>query len=46
MTKNPSIANKEMVVGEALNIMNRKKITSLFVVKIKNQLVLYIFMIY
>ncbi len=31
MTKNPSIANKEMVVGEALNIMNRKKITSLFV---------------
>ena len=31
MTKNPTIANKQMVVGEALNIMNRKKITSLFV---------------
>ncbi len=31
MTKNPTIANKEMLVGEALNLMNRKKITSLFI---------------
>ena len=31
MTKNPTIANKEMIVGEALNLMNNKKITSLFV---------------
>ena len=31
MTKNPLTAEKEMLVGEALNIMNNKKITSLFV---------------
>ena len=31
MTKNPTLANKEMLVGEAINIMNSKKITSLFV---------------
>ena len=31
MTKNPTIAHKEMLVGEAINIMNDKKITSLFV---------------
>ena len=31
MTKNPLTADKEMLVGEALNIMNNKKITSLFV---------------
>ena len=31
MTKNPLTADKEMLVGEALNIMNSKKITSLFV---------------
>ena len=31
MTKNPTLANKEMLVGEAINIMNAKKITSLFV---------------
>ena len=31
MTKNPTIANEKMLVGEALNIMNSKKITSLFV---------------
>ena len=31
MTKNPTIANKEMLVGEAINLMNSKKITSLFV---------------
>ena len=31
MTKNPTIANKEMLVGEAISLMNSKKITSLFV---------------
>tara|TARA_Y100000768_G_C23876061_1_gene632853 strand:+ start:55 stop:1014 length:960 start_codon:yes stop_codon:yes gene_type:complete len=31
MTKNPVMANQNMLVGEALNIMNKKKITSLFV---------------
>ena len=31
MTKNPTLANKNMLVGEAINIMNTKKITSLFV---------------
>ncbi len=31
MTKNPTLAHKEMLVGEAINIMNAKKITSLFV---------------
>ena len=31
MTKNPTLANKNMLVGEAINLMNRKKIPSLFV---------------
>ncbi len=31
MTKNPTLANKEMLVGEAINVMNIKKITSLFI---------------
>mgnify|MGYP001311330044 FL=1 len=31
MTKNPSTGNKDMLVGEALNLMNTKKITSLFI---------------
>ncbi len=31
MTKNPSVANKDMLVGEAINLMNTKKITSLFI---------------
>ncbi len=31
MTKNPTIANKFMLVGEAINLMNSKKITSLFI---------------
>tara|TARA_B100000963_G_C22529290_1_gene626824 strand:- start:15 stop:974 length:960 start_codon:yes stop_codon:yes gene_type:complete len=31
MTKNPTLAHKNMLVGEAINIMNTKKITSLFV---------------
>ncbi len=31
MTANPTLVNKEMLVGEAINLMNTKKITSLFV---------------
>ena len=31
MTIKPSIGEKDMLVGEALNIMNNKKITSLFI---------------
>ena len=31
MTKYPSTGNKDMLVGEALNLMNNKKITSLFI---------------
>ena len=31
MTKKPSIADQNLLVGEALNIMNNKKITSLFI---------------
>ena len=31
MTKRPSTGDKDMLVGEALNIMNYKKITSLFI---------------
>ena len=31
MTKNPTVANKKMLVGEAINLMNSKKITSLFI---------------
>ena len=36
MTKDPTIADKDMLVGEALNLMNRKKITSLFICEKKN----------
>ncbi|MDA9742680.1 KpsF/GutQ family sugar-phosphate isomerase [Pelagibacteraceae bacterium] len=31
MTKSPTLANKNMLVGEAINLMNTKKITSLFI---------------
>jgi len=31
MTKKPSTGNRDMLVGEALNLMNNKKITSLFI---------------
>ncbi len=31
MTRNPTLADKNMLVGEAINIMNTKKITSLFI---------------
>ena len=31
MTKNPTTGKKNMLIGEALNIMNNKKITSLFI---------------
>jgi len=31
MTKKPAVANKNMIVGEAINLMNAKKITSLFI---------------
>ncbi len=31
MTKNPTLANKNMLVGEAINLMNVKKITSMFI---------------
>ena len=31
MTKNPKVAEVNTLVGEALNTMNSKKITSLFV---------------
>ena len=31
MTKNPTVANKNILVGQALNTMNNKKITSLFI---------------
>ncbi len=31
MTKNPTLASKDMLVGEAINLMNTKKITSLFI---------------
>ena len=31
MTKKPTLANKSMLVGEAINLMNTKKITSLFI---------------
>ena len=33
MTKKPTTGNSKMLVGEALNLMNRKKITSLFICK-------------
>tara|TARA_B100000575_G_scaffold268527_1_gene247516 strand:- start:3688 stop:4647 length:960 start_codon:yes stop_codon:yes gene_type:complete len=38
MTKNPTLANKEMLVGEAINLMNTKKITSLFICSQKKPL--------
>ena len=31
MTKDPTLADKNMLVGEAINLMNTKKITSLFI---------------
>ena len=31
MTKKPKVGNRNMLVGEAINIMNEKKITSLFI---------------
>ena len=31
MTKNPTIINKKVLVGEAINIMNTNSITSLFI---------------
>ena len=31
MTKKPTTGDKNMLVGEALNIMNTKKITNLFI---------------
>ena len=31
MTKKPTTGNKNMLVGEALNLMNTKKITNLFI---------------
>ena len=38
MTRKPTIADKNMLVGEAINIMNSKKITSLFVCEKKKPL--------
>ena len=38
MTKNPTLANKNMLVGEAINLMNTKKITSLFICENKKPL--------
>ncbi len=38
MTKQPTLANKDMLVGEAINLMNRKKITSLFICEKKKPL--------
>ncbi len=38
MTHKPTIAEPKMLVGEALNLMNKKKITSLFVCKKKKPL--------
>ena len=34
MTKKPNVAKEGMLVGEAINLMNAKKITSLFICKI------------
>ena len=31
MTKNPTLTDRNMLVGEAINLMNTKKITSLFI---------------
>ena len=33
MTKKPTVIDENTLVGEALNIMNKKQITSLFVCK-------------
>ncbi len=38
MTRNPSLADKNMLVGEAINLMNTKKITSLFICEKKRPL--------
>ena len=38
MTRNPSLADKNMLVGEAINLMNTKKITSLFICEKKKPL--------
>ena len=38
MTRNPTLANKNMLVGEAINLMNTKKITSLFICENKKPL--------
>ena len=35
MTKNPTIASKDMFTSEAVKIMNDKKITNMFVVEDK-----------
>ena len=36
MTKNPTLVDKNMLIGEAINLMNSKKITSLFICEKKN----------
>ena len=38
MTKNPTLADKNMLVGEAINLMNLQKITSLFICERKKPL--------
>ena len=38
MTKKPTLADKKMLVGEAINLMNTKKITSLFICENKRPL--------
>ena len=38
MTKNPTLADKNMLVGEAINLMNTKKITSMFICNKKRPL--------
>ena len=38
MTRNPTLANKNMLVAEAINLMNTKKITSLFICENKKPL--------
>ena len=38
MTKKPTLADKKMLVGEAINLMNTKKITSLFICEKKRPL--------
>ena len=46
MTTKPSIGEKDMLVGEALNIMNNKKLLVYSYVKRINLLGLFMFMIY